>query len=387
MSTIPSELISPAPPDAYVPESVPSDPSRFLAVSCLAIVLSAAVSLVVPSVPSIWPLAAILLAATCICVYYAGWLAEQALSIPYQKRSFFASRRIKPEFYKRYYLLLAFRATPFLIYMGALTLVMNWLNRSRYWAAFDAFLTSALIGAVLFILATLIWGFEGSLADRMLHNKAVVMLVAASCVAGGYYLNGILSNWIKWSAVGPAAPWSVQWSFVQDSVAAKYPSAVLTMLGASRDYSAPEVYDVELNTRFYFMTADNTEVTVSLFDTRPEDTIDIDATQPSGLTTPYTQEELDTLRSTYSHILIGPRDAQTRALAALGADAPKPGRLAPSIHLYLQERSRPSSATFTGLKRPAVWSVNFLSDASAIDRPIVWVDAETGKVLLIEHGK
>ncbi|MGA7730332.1 MAG: hypothetical protein WCD37_03555 [Chloroflexia bacterium] len=382
VSNLPAHASEPArqtwPSDEHLP--------RFIALAALGMVISLALAFSVPAWTWLAPLAGVLMVCTTVGLYYLSWRAPKLLVVPpadsVEQR---VSRYRRPE-YRRSYLVLALRACSFFFWMGTISLILQWWSLTRDWDAFRYGLAPLVLGSLIYLLFAFMWGREGSLLDRALNSKWIVGIAVAlgvgSVIALFWWTPALLGQF----KVGQAAPWSEQWPLVRQRIEKEYPGAVLVYIGASREYDAPARYDAALETRFLFKRSDGTDMSAYIRDTNPEATLRTHSGKPSFESNPYTQADLDGLRALYSHIRIGPRDALNSALAALGDDTPIPyDRLGPSMTLSLDNPRRVKGDTFDRLGKPAVWQVQFWSrDPDADVR--VWVDAETGEVLLREKG-
>ncbi len=391
MNSISSELpISPEiPSGAEAPASPPrtaADPTRLIYLTALGVVLSLVLMFAVPTWQWLWPFASVIMAATVVGVYISAWKVEDFLTIPPHKSGFW-SRSYNSEIVRRFYIPLALRLISVIIFMSYSGIISAWFLRTRGWDSFSIYVSYGLSSSLVFLFVALMWGREGSFVDRVMLHRPVVLvaglLVFGATTALSFNSTAIIGH-LK---VGPAAPWSAQWDLVRNEVEAHYPGSVLVSLSAGRDFDTPEDYNSPLRLAFLFWHADGTTAYVRLLDTTPESTIEYTwgGADANGARNTKPQEELDALKAVYPYILTSPRDALNAALAHLGSEAPPVGDSGPRIRLEMTDTSPSLSDSFSSLHKPAAWVVTLPKPNYGLIT--VWVDAETGRVLLVEQPK
>lgn len=379
MSTIPSDLPIPAETPSTLASKTPADPTRLIYLTALGIILSLALAFSVPTLPWLWPIASLVMLATLVGTFITSTNVEKTLAtVPLNTRIWF--RPGKRQDFNRYYIVAALRIIPNLFLMGQIFIIGQWWINKRDWDAFNIMGAYWAVGSLAYLFIVLMWSHEGSFVDRALLRIPVQIALGILLFVGAVVLSFNSVYILGLLKAGQAAPWPKEWALVQSAVEAKFPYAVLTNLGATRDFAAPHSYSAALQTSFSFKRDDGTTLFVTLSDTNPEASLQINEIERNGNDL-YTQTELNNLKSLYPHILFGPRDALNAALANLGADAPPPDNsIGPGIRLHLSEPNSPGDTTFNNLHRSAAWSVEFY--------PLtIWVDAETGQILLVEHPK
>lgn len=358
----------------------------------IAMALSLPLIFTVPIWPKVAPIVSVLLALTSIGFFVlAGWV-HTALMIRSEPR--IQPRRPVWEYaatkYGRPYIRLSLSMAGIFLLQGVMNIIMQWWFFTKDWESIRFGMGALITSVVSFAFFALMWGRVGSPVDRALDRPfgmiPVVMGLLAVFGIGSWQAYVQMGNF----KVGPAAPWTEQWSQAQRAVTERYGSAVLRSISASRDYDAPDTYDANLTLRFIFVSKkDGSEVQVTLRDGNPEASVRVsEPVSTDSALQNITSDEQARLNVLYDTIRISPRDALLRAVTALDKEMPgaakEPDTFPSQIGLYLNDSYWGRNETFDTLGKPLAWEVK-LYIKSDLGRVNYWIDAQTGEALLRER--